>query len=199
MSKMGLQRRGRPRQFEWVEFKELAENYSSEAQFLKLASINNPLIANLAVSGCPQCAGKNFRLRHDKKHSNIRFYCAECKYETSFRIKKPPKSELQVVTIYDKQGMLVDEKLVDTFHALTKREKTEAAVLRTEQKLDLGGEWFDGTSGVNTQNRYLTREEALERIARRKMRAQMEAVLREIEEEEKDNRLASFEADASSD
>jgi DNA topoisomerase IA len=47
------------------------------------------------------------------------------------------------------------------------------------------------------QHRYMTREEALERIARRKMRAQMEANLREIEEEEKDNRLASFEADVS--
>jgi transposase-like protein len=196
---MGLRRRGRPRRFAWVEFKELAENYSSEAQFLKLASINNSLIANLAVSGCPQCAGKNFRLRHDKKHGNIRFYCPECKYETSFRIKKPPKNELQVVTIYDKQGMVVGEKLVDTFHPPTRREKADASVLRTEQKLDLGGEWFDGTSGLSTQNRYLTREEALRRIARRKMRAQMEAILREIEEEEKDNRSASFEADVSSD
>ena len=196
---MGLQRRGRPRRFEWIEFKELSENYSSEAQFLKLASINNFLIANLAVSGCPQCAGKNFRLRHDKKHNNIRFYCPECKHETSFRIKKPPKSELQVITIYNKQGIIVGEKLVDTFHQPTRREKADAAVLRTEQKLDLGGEWFDGTSGVSTQNRFVTREEALKRIARRKMRAQMDAILREIEDEEKDNRLASFEAGASSD
>jgi hypothetical protein len=93
--------------------------------------------------------------------------------------------------------MLVGEKLADTFHEPTKREKADAVVLRTEQNPLLGGEWFDGTSGVHMQHRYMTREEALERIARRKMRAQMEANLREIEEEEKDNRLASFEADVS--
>jgi hypothetical protein len=194
---MSSRQRGRPRQFKWVEFKELGENFSSEAQFLKLASINNSLMASLAVSGCPQCAGKSFRLRHDRKHNNIRFYCPECKYETSFHIKKPPKSELQVISIYDKRGMLVGEKLADTFHEPTKREKADAVVLRAEQKLELGGEWFDGTSGISTQDRCLTREEALERIARRKMRAQIDAMLREIEEEEKDNHLASFDADIS--
>jgi hypothetical protein len=104
-----------------------------------------------------------------------------------------------VISIYDKKGMLVDEKLVDTFHEPTKREKFDAAVLRTEQKLDLGGEWFDGGSGISSQSRYLTREEALELIARRKMRAQIEATLREIEDIEKDDRLASFEADVSTD
>lgn len=197
MSEVESRKRGRPRQFEWVEFKQLSEDYSSKIQFLKLASVNNSLIASLAVSGCPQCASKKFRLRHDIKHNIIRFYCSECKHETSFRIKKPPKSELQVTSIYDKRGMLVGEKLADTFHEPTKREKADAVVLRTEQNPLLGGEWFDGTSGVYTQNRYLTLEEALERIARRKMRAQMEANLREIEEEEKDNRLASFEADVS--
>ena len=196
---MSSRQRGRPRQFKWIDFKELDDNYSSEAQFLKLASVNNSLIASLAVSGCPQCAGKNFRLRHDKKHNNIRFYCPECKYETSFHIKKPPKSELQVISIYDKRGMLVGEKLADTFHEPTKREKADAVVLRAEQKLELGGEWFDGSSGINTQDRCLTREEALERIARRKMRAQIDAMLREIEDEEKENRLASFEVDISSD
>ena len=196
---MSSKRRGRPRQFEWTEFRDLGENHSSEAQFLKLASVNNSSIASLAVSGCPQCTGRSFRLRHDRKHGNIRFYCPECKYETSFHIKKPPKHELQVMPIYDKQGMLADEKAVDTFHEQTRREKADAIVLRAEQKLDLGGEWFDGTSGTNSQNRYVTREEALERIARRRMRAQIEAVLREIEEVEKDDRLASFEEDISSD
>jgi hypothetical protein len=72
-------------------------------------------------------------------------------------------------------------------------------VLRAEQKLDLGGEWFDGTSGTNSQNRCLTREEALERIARRRMKAQMKAVLTEIEDEEKDDRLASLRANISQD
>lgn len=196
---MGSRRRGRPREFQWVEFKDLGENYSSEAQFLKLASVSNQLMASLAVSGCPQCTGKSFRLRHDRKHDNIRFYCPECKYETSFHIKKPPKNELQAIPVYDEQGMLIDEKVVDRFHEPTKRERVDAAVLRSEQKSRLGGEWFDGSSGTNTQNRYLTLEEAIERIARRKMKAQMEAMLNEIEEVEKDDRLGSFGADISSD
>ena len=194
---MGSQRRGRPREFEWTEFKELDGSHSSEAQFLKLASINNSSIANLAFSGCPQCSGKSFRLRHDKKIGNIRFYCPECRYETSFHIKTPPRTELSIMPIYDKQGMLVGEKVVDVFHEQTKREKADATVLRTEQKLDLGGEWFDGASGTNTQNRYLTREEAMERIAKRKMKAQMDSMLTEIEEEEKSDRLASLKADIS--
>ncbi len=196
---MSAQRRGRPRRFEWVEFSGLDGDYSPEAQFLKSASVNNPAMADLAVSGCPQCASKSFRLRHDRKFDNIRFYCPECKYETSYHIKNPPRNELQIVSVYDKQGMLVDEKVVDTFHEQTKREKADAIVQRTEQKLNLGGEWFDGTSGTNSQSRYLTREEALERIARRRMKSQIKAMLTEIEEEEKDDRLASFRADISSD
>lgn len=156
-------------------------------------------MAGFAVSGCPQCASKRFRLRHDRKFYNIRFYCPECKYETSFHIKNPPKNELQIVSIYNEQVLLVDEKVVDTFHEQTKREKTDAIILRTEQKLDLGGEWFDGTSGTNSQSRYLTREEAIERAARRRIKAQMRAMLTEIEDEEKDDRLASFRADISSD
>jgi hypothetical protein len=99
--------------------------------------------------------------------------------------------------IYDKQGMLVGEKVVDVFHEQTKREKADATVLRTEQKLDLGGEWFDGASGTSAQNRYLTREEAIEHIAKRKMKAQMDSMLTEIEEEEKSDRLASLKADIS--
>jgi len=195
---LSSQRRGRPRKFDWAEFRELDGNYSPEAQFLKSASVNNPLIAGLAVSGCPQCESKRFRLRHDRKFDNIRFYCPECKYETSFHIKNPPRNELQTVSIYDEQGMLVDEKVVDIFHEQTRREKTDAIILRTEQKLDLGGEWFDGTSGTNSQRRYLTLEEAIERAARRRMRAQMKAMMTEIEDEEKEDRLASFRADISS-
>jgi predicted nucleic acid-binding Zn-ribbon protein len=194
-----LPRRGRPREFEWFESTELHANQSSEAQLLKLASVNNPLIADLAVSGCPQCGGRSFRLRHDKKHDNIRFYCPQCKHETSFHIKKPPRNQFQTIPVYDKQGILVREKVVDRFHEQTKRERTDAIVLRTEQRLDLGGEWFDGTSGTNSQSRHLTREEALERIAIRRMRAQIKAMLTEIEEEQKDDRLASFRADISSD
>lgn len=191
--------RGRPRRFQWFEFKKLAEDHSAEAQFLKLASINNQMIASLAASGCPQCASKSFRLRHDKKHSNIRFYCPECKHETSFRIKTPPKHQLQAISIYDQRGILVGEKLADTFHEPTRRERSDAVVLRNEQKLDLGGEWFDGHSGTNSQNRFLTVEEALYRIERRKIRDRMEARLKEIEDEEEENRLVSLETDVSTD
>jgi len=196
---MSSKRRGRPREFEWTEFIGLGENHSSEAQFLKLASVNNSLMASLAVSGCPQCAGKSFRLRHDRKHGNVRFYCPGCRLETSFHIKMPPKHELQAIPVYDKKGVLVGEKVVDRFHEQTRREKTDTTVLRAEQKLDLGGEWFDGTSGTNSQNRCLTREEALERIARRRMKAQMKAMLTEIEDEERDDRLASLRANISQD
>lgn len=196
---MGSRSRGRPREFKWTEFNELDQNHSSEAQFLKLASINNPAMANLATSGCPQCNSRSFRLRHDRKIGNIRFYCPECRYETSFYIKTPPRSELQVIPIYDKQGMLIEEKIVDGFHEQTKREKADTIVLRTEQKPDLSGEWFDGASGTSTQNRYLTREEAIERTTKRRMKAQMEAMLREIEEEEKTDWLASLKADISLD
>lgn len=196
---MSPQDRGRPRKFEWYLFSELDGNHSPEAQLLKLASVNNPMIANLAVSGCPQCASRSFRLRHDRKHDNIRFYCPDCKHETSFHIKTPPKNELQTFPVYNKEGVLVGEKVVDRFHEQTKREKADAVALRTEQRLDLGGEWFDGTSGISSQSRYLTRKEALERIARRRMKAQIKAMLTEIEEEEKNDRLASFRADVSSD
>ncbi len=50
--------------------------------------------------------------------------------------------------------------------------------------MDLGGEWFDGVSGIQEQDRYLTREEALERIRRNRMKAMLEAMLKEIEYQE---------------
>ena len=166
---------------------------------MKLASVNNHLIADLAVSGCPQCGGKSFRLRHDRKHDNIRFYCPQCKHETSFHIKNPPRNQFQTIPVYNKQGIFTHEKVVDRYHEQTKREKTDAIVQRTEQRPNLGGEWFDGTSGTNSQSRYMTREEALERIAVRRMKAQIKAMLTEIEDEQKDDRLASLKADISAD
>ena len=71
----------------------------------------------------------------------------------------------------------------------------DSRVLAAEQKLDLGGEWFDGVSGTNSQSRYLTREEILKRIEERKMKKLMEAMLEEIEHEEQDNHAAAFKAD----
>lgn len=196
---MSQVKRGRPRKFQWIESKDISENHSSEAQFLKFASVNNPFMARIAFNGCPQCKSKNFMLRHDEKFGNIRFYCQECRYETSFHIKKPTRDQLSVIPVYDDQGLLVDEKVVDVFHEQTERETVDAKVSRTEQRLDLGGEWFDGASGIEAQNRCLTREEAIERIRKRQMRAQIATMLKEIERDERDDRLAAMEADMSSD
>jgi ABC-type siderophore export system fused ATPase/permease subunit len=64
-----------------------------------------------------------------------------------------------------------------------------------EQKMDLGGEWFDGVSGINSQSRYVTNEEILKRIEDRKMKKLMKAMLEEIERIEQEDRVAAFEAD----
>jgi ribosomal protein S27AE len=196
---MSRTRRGRPRKFQWIESKDISENHSPEAQFLKFVSVNNPFMARVASSGCPRCRSRNFRLRHDEKFGNIRFYCQGCGYETSFHIKKPTRDQLSVIPVYDDQGLLIDEKVVDVFHEQTERETVDVKVSRAEQRLDLGGEWFDGVSGAESQNRCLTREEAIERIRKRQMRAQIATMLKEIEREERDDRLAAAEADMSSD
>jgi ribosomal protein S27AE len=191
---MNLGHRGRPRKHKWIEFGELVDTSTPHALFLKQASINNSALANLAVLGCPRCGSKNFRLRHDQKFGNIRFYCEECKYETSFHIISPKRS-LSTIEIYDGRGVLIGEKNVDDYHEKTVRENVDSRVLMAERKLDLGGEWFDGVSGVNSQSRCLTREEVLKRIEIRKMKKFIEVTLEDIEHEEEDNRLAGFEAD----
>ena len=173
--------RGRPQKYEWIGFKDLDSNYSPEAQYLKWASVNNSALARPGSHGCPQCSSKNFKLRHDKKFKNIRFYCEECGHETSYRIKKPPKHNLRIIHIHNDKGILIGEKTADNYHEKTTREIVDSAVLLAEQKLDLGGEWFDGVSGIQEQNRYLTRKEALELVRRNRMKAMLEAMLKEIE------------------
>ena len=192
---MSQRRRGRPRKFEWIEFEDLNHNHSLEAQYLKFASVNNPLLARLASYGCPLCESTNFRLRHDKRFENIRFYCEKCKYETSFQARKPTRNEPRIILIYDERGILVGEKIADDFHERTKREIADLAVASAERNTDLGGEWFDGFSGTHMQNRYLTREEAINLIKKKKMRMQMKAMLDEIEREQEDDRLAAIEAE----
>jgi ribosomal protein S27AE len=155
-------------------------------------------LAQCSSSGCPRCSGKTFRLRHDKKFENIRFYCPECGFETSFHIIHPKKS-LRSIEIYDTRGILVGLKNVDDYHEKTSRENADARVLIAEQKLDLGGEWFDGVSGTNSQSRYLTREEILKRIEDRKMKRLMKAMLEEIEREQQEDRASAFEADVQGD
>jgi hypothetical protein len=196
---MMMRKRGRPQKHEWIEFKDLDNNYSPEAQYLKWASVNNSALARPGSYGCTQCKSKNFKLRHDKKFKNIRFYCQERGHETSFRIKKPPKHNLRIIQIHNDKGILIGKKTADDYHEKTKREIADSAVLLAEQKLDLGGEWFDGVVGIHEQDRYLALEEALERIKRNYMKAMLEAMLKETEYEKEEDRLADLEAETSGD
>jgi hypothetical protein len=184
---MASSKRGRRRKHSWVEFPNLEQNFSREAVYLRWVSVNNPALAQCARDGCPQCHDKYFRLRHDEKFNNIRFYCPNCGFETSFHIIRPKRS-FSLIEIYDERGILVGLKNVDDYHEKTSRENADAWVMLSEQKLDLGGEWFDGVSGTNSQSRYFTREELLKRNEDRKMKRLMEANLEEIESIERDER-----------
>ena len=187
-------KRGRSRKHSWVEFSNIEQDSSREALYLRWASINNPAIAQVARDGCPQCKGKNFRFRHDKKFENIRFYCPQCCFETSFHIIRPKRS-FRTIEIYSEQGVLIGVKIADDYHEKTVRENADSMVLHSEQTMDLGGEWFDGVSGTNSQSRYMSREEILKRIEDRKMKRIMQAALEEIEQEEQDDRTAAFRAE----
>ncbi len=191
-------KRGRSRKHRWIEFENLEDDVSVEAQYLRWASVNNPALAQCSNSGCPRCRGKSFRLRHDKKFENIRFYCSDCGFETSFHIIRPKRS-LSSIDIYDNRGILIGVKNVDDYHDRTIRENVDSIVMIAERKPNLGGEWFDGVSGTNSQSRYLTREEILKRIQTRRMKRLMEAALEEIEREEQEDRLSAFEAEIEED
>ena len=195
---MTVHKRGRSRKHRWVEFRTIESDPSPEAQYLKWASVNNPALAQCALDGCSQCKEKSFRLRHDRKFNNIRFYCPDCGFETSFHIIRP-KRYFNSIEIYDTRGILVGVKNVDDYHEKTSREKADSQVMYAEQKLDLGGEWFDGVSGTHSQSRYLSREEILKRIEDRRMKRLMTAALEEIENEEKDDRVSAFKADINGD
>lgn len=191
---MTANKRGRRRKHNWIEFRNIEHDPSSEARYLRWASVNNSALAECANSGCPRCRDKSFRLRHDTKFENIRFYCPGCGFETSFHIIRPKKT-FHTIEIYNEQGELIGTKNVDDYHEKTTRENSDARVLAAEQRLDLGGEWFDGVSGNSSQSRYATREEILKRIEQRKMRRLMIAALEEIEREQQDDRVAAFKAE----
>jgi len=190
---MTVRKRGRSRKHSWIEFKNIMDDSSPESLYLRWASVNNPALAQCAHSGCPRCQGRSFRLRHDSKFGNIRFYCPSCGFETSFHIIRP-KRIFGTIEVYSEQGVLVGTKTVDDHHEKTVRENVDSRVLAAEQKLDLGGEWFDGVSGTNSQSRYLSREEILKRIEERKMKRLMHAALEEIEREEQEDHVTAFEA-----
>jgi predicted RNA-binding Zn-ribbon protein involved in translation (DUF1610 family) len=195
---MTVRKRGRSRKHNWIEFQTIEEDSSPEARYLRWASVNNPALAQCAQSGCQRCTGKTFRLRHDKKFQNIRFYCPQCGFETSFHIIRPKRS-LRSIEVYDTRGILVGVKNVDDHHEKTSREKADSLVMIAERKLELGGEWFDGVSGTNSQSRYMTREEILKRIEDRKMKKFIKAMLEEIEREEQEDRVSAFETETQGD
>jgi transposase-like protein len=188
---MPAKTRGRSRKHHWTVFSSIEDDSSSEAVYLRWASVNNSALARCAHDGCPQCGRRNFRLRHDKKFDNIRFYCPDCHFETSFHIIAPKKS-LTEIEVYDERGRLVGTKSADYYHEKTKREDVDQRVMVSEQRLDLGGEWFDGTSGTSSQSRFVTREEVQKRIEIRKMKSQIEANLREMEDIERADRGSEF-------
>jgi hypothetical protein len=107
-----------------------------------------------------------------------------------------PKLSFKTIEIYDEHGSLRGVKVADDYHEKTARESADYRVLLAEERLDLGGEWFDGVSGTNSQHRYSTREEIMKRIQERRMRRQMEAALEEIEREQEDDRLALVKAES---
>jgi len=191
---MSGSKRGRRRKHDWIEFQSLEQDSSREARYLRWASVNNPALAQSGNDGCPRCKEKSFRLRHDVKFNNIRFYCPSCGFETSFHIIRP-KQTFRTVEIYDKKGLFVGLQKIDDFHEKTSRENSDSRVALAERTLDLGGEWFDGVSGTNSQSRYLSREEILKRIETRRMKRLMEAQLEDIEQQEREDRGLGFKAD----
>jgi ribosomal protein S27AE len=187
-------KRGRRRIHDWIEFSNVEIDSSREVRYLRWVSINNPALARVGREGCPRCGVKSFRLRHDVKFNNIRFYCPTCGFETSFHIILP-KQSFRLVEVFDEKGLFLGMKKVDDFHEKTSRENADARVLYAERKLDLGGEWFDGVSGTNSQTRCLSREEILKRIETRRMRRLMEAQLEDIERQEQEDRGSGFKSD----
>lgn len=189
-----MRKRGRSRKHNWIEFKNVENDSSDEAVYLRWVSVNNPALAQRAQFGCPKCGKKNFRFRHDLKFHNVRFYCPDCGFETSYHIIRPKKS-LQTIEVYDTRGILIGLKNVDNYHDKTSRENADTRVMLAERKLDLGGEWFDGISGTHSQSRYLSREEILKKIEEHKMKKLMKAALEEIENEEQEHRNSAMQAD----
>ncbi len=185
-----MTRRGRPRKHKWLELQDLKDAFSADAQYLKWASANNMALQTIAATGCPKCRSMRFELRHDEKFKVIRFHCLACRHETSYRIKMPKPGSFHIVPVLI-DGVQIGEKIIDSYHPLTKRERSDATVLRVTQGVDsgrvsLGGEWYvDGeVGGVHDQKRYFASLEEVKILCSwNRMRMEHERRLREIEEE----------------
>ena len=185
-----MTRRGRPRKYKWFELKDLRNEYSSDAQYLKWASSNNTALQTIAATGCPKCRSREFGLRKDEKFKIIRFYCGACRYETSYRVKMPKPGSFQVVPVLA-DGVQIGEEIVDSYHPLTRMERSDAIVLKVAQRVDsgrvsLGGEWYvnNEMGGVHDQKRYYASFEEVRILCSwNKMRMEHERRLRELEED----------------
>jgi hypothetical protein len=185
-----MKRRGRPRKHKWFSFKDLLSDFSPDAQYLKWTGANNVALQTVAATGCPRCQSNDVEFRHDKKYKIIRFHCIQCRYETSYRIKTPKPGSYEIVPILH-DGVQVGETIVDHYHPATRRQRSDALVLRVSRgiesgKISLGGEWYVGgtTGGVHDQKRYYANfEEVLLACNWNKMQAEHEKRLRELESE----------------
>ena len=185
-----MTQRGRPRKHQWFSFKDLENEFSQDAQYLKWASSNNIALQTLAATGCPKCNNRNFELRHDRKYKIIRFHCFGCRHETSYRIKMPKPGSFEIVPLF-KNGMQIGEKIVDYYHPATGRQRSDALVLRFSKgiesgRVSLGGEWYidEIIGGVyNPKRHYASFEEVMLACSRNRMQAEHEKRLRELEKD----------------
>lgn len=185
-----MTQRGRPRKHKWLSFKDLGNKFSNDAQYLKWASTNNTALQTVAATGCPKCRGNSFELRRDKKYKIIRFHCVECRHETSYRIKMPKPGSFEIVPIF-KMGIQIGEKIVDFYHPATKRQRSDAVVLRVSRgvesgRLSMGGEWYvdEVAGGAHNQRRYYVNfEEVMLVCSWNRMQAEHERRLHELEED----------------
>ncbi len=183
-------KRGRPRKHEWFSRKDLETTFSLHAQYLKWASANNVALQTLAARGCPECSDDSFELRHDRRHKIIRFHCFKCRYETSYRVKVPKPGSFEIVPVYE-NGFLVGEAIVDTYHPVTIRQRSDALVLNfcsgvESGRISLGGEWYveHSTSGLRHQKRYYASfEEVMSICIWNRAQIEHERRLRNLEED----------------
>lgn len=185
-----MTRRGRPRKHKWFHVQALENASSRGGQYLIWASANNTALQTVAATGCPRCHSPDFEFRHDSKYKVIRFHCIRCRHETSYRIKTPKPGSFQVVPVLH-DGVRIGDKIVDSYHPVTRRQRSDAVILRAtrsveEGRISLGGEWFvdNVAGGTHDQKRYYVNfGEAVLICSWNRMQAEHEKRLRELEQE----------------
>ncbi|UCB60113.1 MAG: hypothetical protein JSW72_08390 [Candidatus Bathyarchaeota archaeon] len=185
-----MTRSGRPRKHKWISFKDLQSDFTPDAQYLKWTSANNVALQAVAGTGCPRCQTKNVEFRHDKKYKIIRFHCLGCRYETSYRIKTPKPGSYEIVPILS-DGIQIGETIVDSYHPATRRQRSDAFVLKVSRgvesgRISLGGEWYVDklTGGMHDQKRYYANfEEVMLVCSWNRMKVEHERRLRELEDD----------------